>query len=84
VRDKASGARVTAALDGMPTYRVLHMELPLWSRTAYGYARFDARAPKVTLPVSPRSGTRMFVAIEVLDPVLDCPVRVAAERLRLP
>jgi hypothetical protein len=84
VHDKQSGVRVTAALDGEPSYRVLYTELPIWARGAHGFSRFDARAPKVTLPISPRRGTRMFVAIEVQDVLLDCPVRVRAERLRMP
>jgi hypothetical protein len=37
--------------------------------------------PTAVLPLSPSRTARVLVVAEVDDPVLDCPVRVLAERL---
>jgi hypothetical protein len=39
--------------------------------------------PRAVLPLSPSHNDRVLTVIEIDDEVLDCPVRVLAERLEL-
>jgi hypothetical protein len=43
--------------------------------------RLDVLQPSAVLPLSPSRNARVLVVVEVDDAVLDCPVRVLAERL---
>jgi hypothetical protein len=79
-----AGTRVVASLEGAPLYRVLHAPLTAWNAGQETLSRVDARTPRVVLPITPRRGSRLLAAIELDDPVLDCPVRVLAERLVVP
>jgi hypothetical protein len=45
--------------------------------------RLDVIGARAVLPLSAPHGARVLVALEVDDEVLDCPVRVLAERLEL-
>jgi hypothetical protein len=79
----AQGLTVQARVTGAPAYWVLYQELGPWTADAFTLSRLDARTPQVTLPISPQAGAKFLTAIELEDKVLECPVRVAAERLRL-
>jgi hypothetical protein len=43
--------------------------------------RFDVQGSSAVLPLSPSRDDRVLAVVEVDDEVLDCPVRVLAERL---
>jgi hypothetical protein len=45
--------------------------------------RLDVLGQKAVLPLSPSRNDRVLTVIEVEDQILDCPVRVLAERLEL-
>lgn len=83
-QSEADGTRVVASLEGVPRYRVLYAPIGAWERDREALSRLDARAPRVVLPITPRRGSRLLAVIELDDPVLDCPVRVLAERVEVP
>lgn len=77
----ARGATIEAEVAGARAYWVLYQELGPWTADVIDTSRFDARQPRVALPLSPASGTTLFTAIETDDPLLGCPVRVFTQRL---
>jgi hypothetical protein len=83
-RSADRGITVEAQVTGVSAYWVLHDELGPWTADVVEPSRFDAREPKVVLPLSPASGTRLFTAVEADDSVIGCPVRVFAKRQDVP
>ena len=83
-RVEGRGSSVRARLSGVASYWVTYALLDPWTTNVMTASRLDVRGAQATLPLSlPRSG-RLFAAIEVEDPVLDCPVRVHSRRIALP
>ncbi len=82
------GVTIESGLQGAPAYWVRYAYLEPWAQYGQDMSRFDVRgtdeSARGTLPMSPRSGSRLFARIEVEDPVLDCPIAVLAKRIELP
>jgi hypothetical protein len=78
---KAQGHSVLTHIDGADSYWVLHQALGPWTGEVGGHSRFDVSGASAVLPVSPASGSRLFVAVETEDEALGCPVRLVATRL---
>lgn len=77
------GTEIEVRLDGADRFTVHYERLRPWAGAVGETPRLDARGGRTLLPLSPTRGDRVFVAVEVDDPVLDCPVRVAAERVEI-
>lgn len=82
-QSRARGNSVVTHVDGAPTYWVLHRSLGPWTGEVGGLSRLDVTGASAVLPVSPSRGARLLVAVETDDPVLGCPVRLAATRLEV-
>jgi hypothetical protein len=78
------GRKVEAELFGVDSYWVGYTLLGPWTKQTDQLSRIDARSPRIVLPLSPPHGSSLLAAIELDDAVLECPVRVLAQRLRLP
>jgi hypothetical protein len=52
-----------------------------WTTDAGEMPRLDVLGSSAVLPLSPSRNDRVLAVLEVDDEVLDCPVRVLAERL---
>ncbi len=78
------GRTLEARLDGATTWSAIAATLKPWTRELENGPRLDAREPHATLPLTLAAGDRVWVALEVQDPVLDCRVRVLSERLEVP
>jgi hypothetical protein len=83
-RDAERGTTIETDVDGIDRHYVYYTTLGPWTADVGGLPRLDVRGTHATLPISPPRGARLLVAVEYDDPVLDCPVRVLAERLELP
>lgn len=78
------GVAIEASLQGADRYSVYYTLLYPWTADVGDMPRLDVRTERAVLPLSPPRGARVLAAIEVEDELLDCPIRVHAERLRLP
>ena len=83
-RAASTGTTIEAALTGVDRYAVFYTPLDPWTADVGDMSRLDVRGAEAVLPISPQAGARYLTAIEIDDPVLDCPVRVLAERIELP
>lgn len=89
-RTPARGVTVQAHVRGAFAYRVLYASLGPWTSMAGPLARLDVRGAHDadivhgTVPISLPKGARLFVAIDLEDPTLQCPVRLRATRLEMP
>lgn len=72
--------RVSADADFWALYGLLGP----WTTYVPDLSRLDVHGRRAVLPLSPPRGSLALVAIETEDPVLDCPVRLAARRVELP
>jgi hypothetical protein len=81
---KGRGTAVEVGLSGCEAYWALYELLEPWSAGVVNPARLDLRGVRGVLPLSLPRKARLFTALEVDDPILECPVRVHAERLELP
>jgi ABC-type transport system involved in multi-copper enzyme maturation permease subunit len=77
------GIEVETQLTGAPRYAAYYRVLSPWTTDAGDMPRLDVIGERAVLPLSAPRGARVLVALEVDDPLLDCPVRVLAERLEL-
>jgi hypothetical protein len=68
-------------VSGAARYAVYYSELYPWTADVGDMPRLDVQGPRAVLPLSPARSSRVLAVIEVDDEVLDCPVRVLAERL---
>ena len=78
------GTRVKVSLTGSPAYWALYTVLGPWARWQSSLSRLDVRAASATLPLSAPRGSRVLVAVETDDALLQCPVRVTSKRITLP
>jgi len=89
-RSPTRGASVQAHVEGAVAYRVMYAALGAWTSLPQPLARLDVRGAhdaKVvtgTVPISLPKRSRLFAAVDVEEPVLQCPVRIASKRLVLP
>jgi hypothetical protein len=77
------GITIETTVSGAARYAAYYRQLLPWTADAGGMPRFDVLGSSAVLPFSPSRDARVLVVIEVDDSILDCPVRVLAERLQL-
>jgi hypothetical protein len=75
------GIAIETTVHGVPRYTAYYSELSPWTADVGEMPRLDVLQPSAVLPMSPPHNARVLVVVEVDDAVLDCPVRVLAERL---
>ena len=75
------GIEIETTVTGVPRYAVYYRTLLPWTTDAGDMPRFDVQGSSAVLPLSPSRDDRVLAVVEVDDEVLDCPVRVLAERL---
>jgi hypothetical protein len=68
-------------VSGVSRYAVYYRVLSPWTTDAGDMPRLDVLGSSAVLPLSPSRNERVLAVIEVDDEILDCPVRVLAERL---
>jgi ABC-type transport system involved in multi-copper enzyme maturation permease subunit len=78
---REQGIAIETTVHGAPRYAAYYRQLSPWTADVGEMPRFDVLQPTAVLPMSPSRSARVLVVAEVDDPVLDCPVRVLAERL---
>jgi hypothetical protein len=89
-RSARRGVSVQGRVRGAAAFRLLYAPLGPWTRVPASLARLDVRgAPAAaevagTVPISLPKGSRVFAAVEVEEPLLECPRRLHATRLVLP
>jgi hypothetical protein len=76
------GIAIETTVSGAARYAAHYRQLLPWTADAGEMPRFDVLGPRAVLPLSPSRDARVLTVIEIDDAVLDCPVRVAAERLQ--
>jgi ABC-type transport system involved in multi-copper enzyme maturation permease subunit len=77
------GVEIETNVTGVARYAVYYSVLSPWTSDVGDMPRLDVLEPKAVLPLSPSRNDRVLTVIEIDDEVLDCPVRVLAERLEL-
>jgi hypothetical protein len=77
------GIEIETTVTGAARYSVYYRVLSPWTTDAGDMPRLDVLGQKAVLPLSPSRNDRVLTVIEVEDQILDCPVRVLAERLEL-
>jgi hypothetical protein len=77
------GIAIETTVAGAARYAAYYRQLFPWTADAGEMPRFDVLGSSAVLPLSPSRDARVLVVIEVDDEVLDCPVRVLAERIEL-
>jgi len=77
------GIEIETTVTGVARYSAYYSVLSPWTSDVGEMPRLDVLEPKGVLPLSPSRNDRVLTVIEVDDVVLDCPVRVLAERLEL-
>jgi hypothetical protein len=77
------GIEIETTVAGVARYAVYYRVLAPWTTDAGDMPRLDVLERSAVLPLSPSRNDRVLAVIEVDDEVLDCPVRVLAERLEL-
>jgi hypothetical protein len=75
------GIEIETTVSGAPRYAAYYRVLSPWTTDAGEMPRLDVLGSTAVLPLSPSRKDRVLTVVEVDDEVLDCPVRVVAERL---
>ena len=75
------GIEIETTVTGVPRYAAYYRTLSPWTTDAGDMPRFDVLGASAVLPLSPSHNERVLAVVEVDDEILDCPVRVLAERL---
>ena len=82
-RDVAGeGIRIETKVSGAERYSAYYRQLYPWTTDAGDMPRFDVLGSTAVLPLSPSRRARVLAVVEVEDAILDCPVRLAAQRLQ--
>lgn len=77
------GIAIETHVTGVDRYAAYYAELYPWTADVGELPRFDVLGGSAVLPLSPARGSRVLVVVEIDDEILDCPVRLAAERIVL-
>jgi hypothetical protein len=77
----AQGIAIETTLSGAPRYAAYYRALSPWTADVGDMSRLEVLGSSAVLPLSPSRNARVLTVIEVEDEILDCPVRVLAERL---
>ncbi len=81
-RSSASqGIAIETTVSGAQRYAAYYRALSPWTADVGEMPRLDVLGASAVLPLSPSRNARVLAVIEVDDEILDCPVRVLAERL---
>jgi hypothetical protein len=93
-RSPTRGASVRAHVEGAVAYRVMYAALGPWTSLPQPVARLDVRGAHDaieqkrrvtgTVPIALPKGSRLFVAIDIEEPVLQCPLRLTSKRVVMP
>jgi ABC-type transport system involved in multi-copper enzyme maturation permease subunit len=75
------GIEIETTMSGAARYAAYYRVLSPWTTDAGEMPRLDVLGSSAVLPLSPSRNDRVLAVVEVDDEVLDCPVRVLAERL---
>ena len=75
------GISIETTVSGAERYAAYYRQLPPWASDGGEMSRLDVRGSRAVLPMSPSRSARVLAVIEVEDAMLDCPVRLLAERL---
>jgi hypothetical protein len=75
------GIEIETTMSGAARYAAYYRVLSPWTTDAGEMPRLDVLGSRAVLPLSPSRNDRVLAVVEVDDEVLDCPVRVLAERL---
>jgi hypothetical protein len=75
------GIAIETTVFGAARYAAYYRQLLPWTSDVGEMPRLDVLGPSAVLPLSASRDARVLAVIEVDDEVLDCPVRVLAERL---
>ncbi len=81
-RSAERGIAIETTLSGAARYAAYYRVLYPWTADAGDMSRLDVLGSSAVLPLSPARNARVLTVIEVDDEILDCPVRVLAERLQ--
>jgi hypothetical protein len=76
------GIAIETTLSGVPRYAAYYGVLHPWTADVGNLSRLDVLGSSAVLPLSPARNARVLTVIEVDDEILDCPVRVLAQRLQ--
>jgi len=76
------GIEIETKVSGTTHYAAYYRVLLPWTTDAGDMPRLDVLGSSAVLPLSPSRSDRVLAVIEVDDEVLDCPVRLLAERLQ--
>ena len=79
---EGEGIAIETTVSGAARYAAYYRVLSPWTTDAGDMSRLDVLGSTAVLPLSPSRNARVLAVIEVDDEILDCPVRVLAERLR--
>jgi ABC-type transport system involved in multi-copper enzyme maturation permease subunit len=77
------GIEIETTVTGVARYAAYYSVLSPWTSDVGDMPGLDVLEPRAVLPLSPSHNDRVLTVIEIDDEVLDCPVRVLAERLEL-
>ncbi len=80
--DAGQGIVIETTVSGAARYAAYYGGLSPWAADAGAMSRLDVLGSSAVLPLSPSRSARVLVVLEVDDAILDCPVRVLAERLQ--
>lgn len=75
------GIAIETTVSGTARYAAYYQQLLPWTADVGEMPRLDVLGPSAVLPLSASRDARVLAVIEVDDEILDCPVRVLAERL---
>jgi len=81
--DAGPGNSIEVHVDGAERFTVHYARLRPWAGSVGETPRLDVQGSRAVLPIAPIRGDRVFVAVEVDDAALDCPIRIAAERVTI-
>jgi hypothetical protein len=76
------GIEIETTVVGTPRYAAYYRLLLPWTTDAGDMPRRDVLGSSAVLPLSPSRNERVLAVIEVDDEILDCPVRLLAQRLQ--
>jgi hypothetical protein len=76
------GIAIETTVSGAARYAAYYSVLSPWATDEGEMSRLDVLGSSAVLPLSPSRNARVLAVIEVDDEILECPVRLVAERLQ--
>jgi len=81
--DAGAGSAIEVRVAGVERFTVHYARLRPWAGSVSETPRLDVQGSRAVLPIAPIRGDRVLVAVEIDDAALDCPIRIAAERVKI-